>query len=51
MHKKKNQTSEHSEQVTFQMHSTRWIKIIQALSMVYYFYFIYTQVSLLTNTF
>ena len=40
IHKKqtiKKQTSEYSEQMSFLMHRNQWLKIIQALSMVWCF--------------
>ena len=41
----KKQTSEYSEQMSFLMHCNQWLKIIQALSMVWWFFnFIHTMI-------
>ena len=38
------QTNERSERVSFLMHRNGWIKIVQALSMVWRFYFIHIEI-------
>ena len=40
----KKRTSERRERVSFFMHGNKWIKIVQAFSMVWCFYFIRTEI-------